>query len=559
LPTRVDNLFCLLGVAIGEQLHRPFEIATAPILLIVNYRLEYRHDWTSKSYYRQLYIDPLPPESVVELLEMLLGADTSVQPLKEILIDRTEGNPLFIEESVRTLVESRVLIREGGAYRLARAVEATQVPATVQAILMTRIDRLHPELKRLLQIASVIGNDVPFVILEAIADMRSDELQRALLELQAGEFLYEARQFPDLEYTFNHALTHDVAYGSLLEERRCEIHATVVAAIERLHADRMSELIDLLAHHALRGRLGTKAVFYLRQAGEKAVARSADRAAVRLFEMALELLAEMPNTAETLSETLNVRIALGPALAAVHGPTHENVLAAYKAAFELVERLEDVTRRFPVLWGLWYVGYNRGEYQTAHARAQDLLAAAHAGEDAGRLLEAHHALWATLSAMGEPAAAVPHTQRGIALYDRDRDATQMFVYGGHDSGVCCRHTLGLNRWLLGYPDQALQAMRDALRLSDELQHPMTSVRNCRAALLARQCPRLQGLYPGGGRDASRICEASSRCGGAQRYWAPIVSFHQQALATHLLRLPLRRALPRCRLSGRRVASPGQNR
>src|SRR5262249_46689221 len=155
-----------------------------------------------------------------------------------------------------------------------------------------------------------------------------------------------------------------------------------VAAIERLYADRMSELIDLLAHHALRGRLGTKAVFYLRQAGEKAVARSADRAAVRLFEMALELLAEMPNTAETLSETLNVRIALGPALAALHGPTHENVLAAYKAAFELVERLGDVTRRFPVLWGLWYVGYTRGEYQTAHARAQDLLAAAHAGEDA---------------------------------------------------------------------------------------------------------------------------------------------------------------------------------
>ena len=128
-----------------------------------------------------------------------------------------------------------------------------------------------------------------------------------------------------------------------------------------------------------------------------------------------------------------------------------------------------------MLWGLWYVGYTRGEYQTAHARAQDLLAAAHAGEDTGRLLEAHHALWATLSAMGEPAATVPHTQRGIALYDRDRDATQMFVYGGHDSGVCCRHTLGLNRWLLGYPDQALLAMRDASRLSDELQHPMTSV------------------------------------------------------------------------------------
>ena len=450
-------------------------VPTAQVLLAVNYRPEYRHDWISKSYYRQLSIDPLPPESANELLETLLGTDASVQPLKQFLIDRTEGNPLFIEESVRTLVESRALIGEGGAYRLTRAVEAIQVPATVQAILATRIDRLRPELKRLLQAASVIGKDVPFVILEAIAEMSSDELRRALLELQAAEFLYEARLFPDLEYTFKHVLTHDVAYGSLLEERRREIHAAVVAAIERLHADRLSELTDLLAHHALRGRLGAKAVSYLRQAGEKAAARSANREAIRLFEMALDLLTEIPDTAETLSEILDVRIALGPALVALHGPTDEKVLATYKAAFELVNRLGDMSRRFPVLWGLWYVAYTRGRYQEAHASAQRLLAAAQVDEDAGRLVEAHHALWATLSAMGEPTGAVPHAERGIALYDRDRDATQMFVYGGHDPGACCRYHLGLNRWLLGYPDQALLVMRDALRLADELRHPMTSV------------------------------------------------------------------------------------
>lgn len=251
-------------------------LPTAPVLLAVNYRPEYRHDWGAKTYYRQLRIDPLPPESATELLQTLLGIDASVQPLKALLIERPEGNPLFLEESVRTLVESHALVGEAGAYRLAKAAEAIQVPPTVQAILATRIDRLRPELKRLLQATSVIGKDVPFVLLEAIAEVTGDDLRRVLSELQEAEFLYEARLFPDLEYTFKHALTHDVTYGSLLEDRRRALHAAVVEAIERLRPDRLGDEIEVLAHHAARGKLGAKAVRYLRQAGEKAVARSAN-------------------------------------------------------------------------------------------------------------------------------------------------------------------------------------------------------------------------------------------------------------------------------------------
>ena len=338
-------------------------LPTAPVLLAVNYRPEYRHDWGSKTYYRQLRIDPLPPESADELLQTLVGSDASVRPLKALLIERTEGNPLFLEESVRTLVESRALVGEAGAYRLARAVETIQVPATVQAILATRIDRLAPEHKRLLQAASVVGKDVPVVLLEAIADVSGDDLQRALSELQTAEFLYEARLFPDLEYTFKHALTHDVAYGGLLEDRRRALHAAVVEAIERLHADRLGEVVEVLAHHAARARLGTKAVRYLQQAGAKAVAQSANREAVQLFETALGLLAEAPETADSLSDTLDVRIALGPALIGVHGTHAEVVRACYGDALALVERLGDVSRRYPVLWGLWYVPFTRGQYQ----------------------------------------------------------------------------------------------------------------------------------------------------------------------------------------------------
>ena len=184
-------------------------LPTARVLLLVNYRPEYRHDWGHKSYYLQLRIDPLPPESAGELLTSLLGEDRALAPLKRVLIERTEGNPFFLEESVRTLVETQVLVGEQGEYRVTTAPDAWQIPATVQAILAARIDRLAPEDKRLLQAAAVIGKDVPFALLQAVAELSEDALRRDLAQLQAAELLYEARLFPDLEYTFKHALTHE--------------------------------------------------------------------------------------------------------------------------------------------------------------------------------------------------------------------------------------------------------------------------------------------------------------------------------------------------------------
>src|SRR6266542_2424927 len=215
-------------------------LPTARLLLLVNYRPEYQHAWGSKTYYRQLRIDPLPPERAEELLEVLLGIDACLQPLKRLLIERTEGNPFFLEESVRTLVETKVLAGERGGYRLARASHTLQIPATAQAILAARSDRLAPEDKRLLQAASVIGKDVPFTLLQATAEGSEETLRRSLGNLQAAEFLYEARLFPDLEYTFKHALTHDVAYGSLVQERRRTLHRQIVETIERLHSERLA-------------------------------------------------------------------------------------------------------------------------------------------------------------------------------------------------------------------------------------------------------------------------------------------------------------------------------
>ena len=269
-------------------------LPTAHLLLLVNYRPEYQHGWGSKTFYTQLRLDPLPPASAEAFLAGLLGDDPSLAPLLPLLMARTAGNPFFLEESVRTLVETAALVGTPGAYRLAAPLQGLPVPATVQAVLAARIDRLAPEEKGLLQTAAVLGTDVPFALLRAIADVPEAALHRGLTHLQAAEFLYETRLFPEPEYTFKHALTHEVAYGSLLLERRRGLHARLVEAIEALAPERVGEQVERLAHHALRGEVWDKAVTYCRQAGARANDRAAFREAVASFEQALQALAHLP-------------------------------------------------------------------------------------------------------------------------------------------------------------------------------------------------------------------------------------------------------------------------
>jgi predicted ATPase len=202
-------------------------LPAARVLLLVTYRPDYHHGWTSKTYYTQLRLDPLPPESAQELAHSLLGQDPSVVPLTQRLIEWTEGNPLFLEESIQTLVETQVLSGEGGAYRLENAWQPMQVPATVHMVLAARIDRLPDGAKRLLQTAAVIGQEVPFSLLQAIAERPAEALRQGLAHLQRAEFLYERSLWPEIAYTFKHALTHEVAYGSLQPEQRRVLHAKI--------------------------------------------------------------------------------------------------------------------------------------------------------------------------------------------------------------------------------------------------------------------------------------------------------------------------------------------
>jgi class 3 adenylate cyclase/tetratricopeptide (TPR) repeat protein len=374
------------------------------LLLFVNYRPEYQHGWTTKTYYSRIRLDALPAESAEVLLSALLGDEPALTPLKSVLVRR--GNPFFLEETVRTLVETKVLVGERGRYHLTRSLEAIQVPPTVQSVLAARIDRLGSEDKRLLQTAAVVGKDVPFRLLQAIAGLPEHDLHVGLDRLRAAEFMYESGLFPELEYTFKHALTHEVAYGSLLQGRRRELHGQIVAAIECVHGERLEEHIERLAHHAVQAELGGRAVHYLREAGRRAGQRSPAEAR-NWLEQALGVLATLSRPQEVIEQEIDVRIdlrrvlgqlgeprqglqvlreaetmcrsigdelRLGRVSAAMAGSflglaEYEEALAAGTRALEIAERRGDLRIRIPTTSTIATICNRRGEF----ARAIELL------------------------------------------------------------------------------------------------------------------------------------------------------------------------------------------
>jgi predicted ATPase len=446
-------------------------LPTARLLLLVNYRPEYQHGWGHKTYYTQVRLDPLPSTSAEELLHALLGDDASLTPLRHLLIERTEGNPFFLEESVRTLVETQVLIGAPGAYRLAQALPSLQAPATVQAVLAARIDRLPPDEKHLLQTAAVIGHEVPVPLLQAIAELPEADLHRGLAHLQATDFLYETRLFPDVAYTFKHALTHEVAYGSLLQARRRALHARIVAALERRSADRLADQVEQLAHHALRGEVWKQAVAYGRQAGAKAYARVANQEAAAAFEQALGALQHLPDRRDTREQALELRLDLRQALHPL--AEDERILAHLRQAERLAEALGDRRRLGQIAGYLAFCLWRLGDIASGLASAQRALALATALGDVGLQVAANaHLGDVYLFGLSDYRRAGEVFRRNVeALHDAPLGER----FGEHDYGmVLSVHARAFLAWCLaelGAFAEGRAHGEDALRLAEAVDHP----------------------------------------------------------------------------------------
>ena len=325
-------------------------VATARMALLVNCRPEYPLPWGSRVSFSQLRLEPLDAGGARELLAALAGDHPSLEPLTAALIARTGGNPFFLEESVRTLLRDGVLAGEPGHLRLAKPLDRIEVAPSVQSLVAARVDGLAEDEKRLLQAAAVIGPTVPSELLRLVSDLPQPALGAGLMRLREAEFLYESRLYPELEYAFTHAISCDVAYGSLVQERRRALHARIVDAMQTYYADRVEEHVERLAHHAIRGERWEAAVTHSRAAAAKAATRSAYPDAVAHLEQALAALARLPETPERLGQAIDLRLALRSALFPLREITRD--LKSLEMAEALALRLGDHRR---LAWVLTYM------------------------------------------------------------------------------------------------------------------------------------------------------------------------------------------------------------
>jgi class 3 adenylate cyclase/tetratricopeptide (TPR) repeat protein len=307
----------------------------ARVLLLTCHRTEFESPWSAQPQVEKLRLETLSTDGATLLLGALLGDDASLRELKPLLVDRTRGNPFFLEESVTMLASEGALTGQRGAYRLAQAPSVVHIPPTVRAVVAARIDRLDRDDKRLLETAAVIGKDVPFDLLQAIGDLGEEDLRAGLGRLHAAEFLHETRLFPEVAYAFRHPLTHEIAYGGLVQERRRQIHARVASALQQADPARIDERIGTLAYHAFHGGLWEQAVTWLRRAGAKAALRSASREAVVRFEQALEALTHLPATRANVERAIDLRFDLRNPLF---------LLAEFPRALQVLEEVDQLAQ-----------------------------------------------------------------------------------------------------------------------------------------------------------------------------------------------------------------------
>jgi len=436
-------------------------IATSRILLLVNYRPEYSHQWGSKTYYTQLRLDPLATESSDEMLTAMVGDGVEVRPLKRLIIERTQGNPFFMEETVQVLLDEGALVRDGLGTRLTRPLGELKIPPTVQAILAARIDRLRPNEKDLLQTLAVIGNEFQLSLAREVTGKTNDELNSVLAELQLAEFIYEQPAVGDVEYTFKHALTHDVAYNSLLGERRKLLHERIAHAIETRFAQSLDDHVSELARHYSGSANKRKAVEFLGQAGRQAAERSAYAEAQGQISSALRLLKELPDDLERARVELDLEAAMNELVLIMTSITASSeVEQSCLRVRRLSERVGDQSRLFDAVFGLRLCYMVRGELVRAKACAQELLALAAEVGGGDYLSSAHFAMAQTLLATGEFTDSAQHCRDALAaartISERpwrrlaDPEIVNNFVLA---ECLCC----------LGFPDQARHIERDALR------------------------------------------------------------------------------------------------
>ena len=443
-------------------------IANARVLLLVNYRPEYRHEWSSRTHYTQLRLDPLAGKNAEEMLSALLGDEKDLIPLKRLIIERTEGTPFFMEEMVQALFEDGVL-QQNGVLKLAKPISTVKVPATVQAVLASRIDRLQPAEKELLQTLAVLGREFTLTLLRRVIPRSNDQLEQMLSHLQLSEFINEQPALGDTEYAFKHALTQEVAYSSVLIERRKALHERTGEAIESLFGDRLDDYVTDLAHHYNRSANVSKAVEYLGRAARRALEQAAHSEVVGYVTRGLELIARLPDDAERARDELELQIALSVSLHVVIGPGSPEREKALARALELCQRLGD-SRIIEVMLSLGYLYAARSEPLLALHLFEQTLVLAEQAKDRDALAAAHSGIGYSELVMGQTQKARTHLEQAIEFSGHPiREFGQVFM-----AVYSAPFVLAVTLLVLGYPIMALKRSKKALYTVRQGSQPFTS-------------------------------------------------------------------------------------
>ncbi|MBE9521803.1 MAG: AAA family ATPase [Proteobacteria bacterium] len=447
-------------------------ISGARIFLIFTYRPEFVHTWGRRSYHSQVNLNRLSNRESLTLVASLLGTENIDRDLEVLILEKAEGVPFFIEEFIKSLQDLKILDKKKNKYYLVKDIEDLNIPSTIQDMIMARVDTLPEGAKGLLQMGSVAGREFSQDLIEKVMGLSERDLLSHLSVIKDTELLYERGIYPQSTYIFKHALIQDVAYQSLLKSTRQKYHRKIAQVLEKYFPETDEAQPELLAYHYTEAGLNEKAVGYWQQAGERSLRHSANLEAINHLTKGLDLLRSLPETPERDQQELRLQLTLGIPLGTTMGYGVPEVGRVYDRARELCQQVGETPQLFPSLFGMWQY-YVATELQTAHELGEELRTLAQRAQDPALNLQAHHALWTTSFILGNFVQTRKHAEQGLIIYDPQQHRSHVFIYGGHDPGVCCRTFDALAMWLLGFPEQALDRIKEAVNLAQDLSHPLS--------------------------------------------------------------------------------------
>jgi tetratricopeptide (TPR) repeat protein len=437
------------------------------LLMVLTCRPEYEARWENKGCVTRVNLDALEANAADRLVRALLGETDDNAELRSLIVARTGGTPLFIEETVRTLAESGALRAREGGYELTRELREIQIPETVQSVIAARIDRLNPKRKALLQMASVIGSDIPLTLLRNVVDLGGLELQKLLADLQAAHFLVESSSAASVQWNFRHALVHEVAYGSLVTAKRQMLHARVLHAMELQNPDNPQDVIESVAHHAFNAALWNEAAGYLSQAGDKAVELSAFREAGAFLEQALQALKHLPQDEARIRQGIDIRLKLRPIFGAT--ADYDRLEHALDEAESLAASIGDRPRLAAVNVAMTFVHNWRGELDASIECG--LKGRGIAREIGDRALEVGASFYVAQAWMwrGDFRQSVALLEDNLGWIEGPLRHQRIGTTG--TASVLWLGMLGASHGRLGDFDAALDAAQKACLIADEVKRP----------------------------------------------------------------------------------------